>query len=68
MVDPLVAHDCHYLDGFCSCKHIRECKYGTNVCIKEGMTIDTCRYNPRLGCDCGYHRGHIQYSARNYPL
>ena len=25
-------------------------------CIK-GMTEDTCRYNPRLGCDCGYHVG-----------
>lgn len=22
-------------------------------CIKEGMTVDTCRYNPLLGCDCG---------------
>lgn len=24
-------------------------------CIKEGMTVDTCRYNPLLGCDCGYY-------------
>lgn len=20
------------------------------------MTFDTCRYNPRLGCDCGFHK------------
>lgn len=24
-------------------------------CVKEGMTHGTCRYNPRLGCDCGFH-------------
>jgi len=27
-----------------------------NPCIKEEMTPETCRYNPRLGCDCGFHK------------
>jgi len=26
--DPLVAHDCAYLDGRCNCRSIQECKYG----------------------------------------
>ncbi len=27
-----------------------------NPCLKEGMSVSTCRYNPRLGCDCGFHK------------
>lgn len=25
-------------------------------CVKEGMTFETCRWNNRLGCDCGFHK------------
>lgn len=32
---------------------------GPGPCIKEGMTTETCRYNNRLGCDCGFHKGTI---------
>lgn len=31
------------------------------ICKKEGMTAETCRYNPRLGCDCGFYPSNKQF-------
>jgi len=30
----------------------------------KGMTWDTCPYNQRLGCDCGYHKGDNKCSSK----
>jgi hypothetical protein len=38
-----------------------------NPCIK-GMTVDTCPFNPRLGCDCGANKPRVTSSEHDIPL
>lgn len=61
--------DCKIVvNGIAACEHSQDCKPKTNPCIK-GMTVDTCRFNPILGCDCGANaprRGNLPDQC-NYP-
>jgi len=57
---PLTEHYMGYAEGDRWCC-LAGCGFALSfkpydLCIKEEMTQETCRYNPILGCDCGYHK------------
>lgn len=47
------------------------CKYFECIChlksdlCRKNMPKNECRYNPRLGCDCGHHKPRI-WNGKDY--
>lgn len=60
--NPISIEDKYHYCGGDYCKKQDNCKHGW-------VFPDRCRYNRRLGCDCGAYKGQpLLYNSRDYPL